>query len=643
MGGGHLVGGDLDVVRGAGGTAENGSGADGHHRRGPDRQPLQAATPPVAARFADGWREPRRGVRVAAPPGPRSPRVGIEQVDLPPSAGAVGDAKTTWPAWRGRPARGTAAVGDERSRWRRRHQAWPSAPRERPGPTARSGPTTSDRRHQHNGGHHQRQGSRAAVQQQASHRSPQTMERRSLKPYTGPAALSRSAAGHSSRRGPHRRRERAGRVELRSDAPPNRPGTGPTASAPVDDREGSAWATATDTGTADGQRSRRQPTALLGAAAVGATGLVARRTGPAVVGPAHRRLSDRQAFLTSAAIRQPGSLPNPAVAPGTESLPEIEHIVVVMMENHSFDNMLGTLGPGRRVSRWERRASPPPSCPDGKGNLVHAFHMPSDCMTDGVGNDWNTGHRSYDNGTNQGFVIASTGETMGYFTPSDMPFTSGLAQTFPIADRWFCSAMAQTDPNRRYLFSGTSLGLINDTFPVGPAPQRNDLRQLQQVRHHLEGLLLRQPIAPGVHRALAASRPSATGFVHMTEFFQDAAAGTLPQFSLLEPNYSISSEENPQDVQFGDQYLADVVNAVMHGPEVVEDPDDLDLRRVGGLVRPRATSGRHPPRRHAPRPAAREPSRWVRPVRVPGTGRGHLALCPARTSSPTPSTTTPRS
>ena len=40
-----------------------------------------------------------------------------------------------------------------------------------------------------------------------------------------------------------------------------------------------------------------------------------------------------------------------------------------------------------------------------------------------------------------------------------------MASTFPIADRYFCSAMAQTDPNRRYLIAGTSLGLIDDTFP----------------------------------------------------------------------------------------------------------------------------------------------------------------------------------
>jgi phospholipase C len=303
--------------------------------------------------------------------------------------------------------------------------------------------------------------------------------------------------------------------------------------------------------------------ALLGAAA-GTTGLVL--GGRALVDPdrpTSQRLS--RARLASAAIRQPGSLPNPAARPGTEHLPEIKNIVVVMMENHSFDNMLGTLGRGDGFPLGPD-GKPSASCPDGKGDLVHAYHMPSECQTNGVGNDWNTGHRSYDNGTNQGFVIASTGETMGYFTASDMPFTSGLATTFPIADRWFCSALAQTDPNRRYLFSGTSLGLINDSFPTELPPNGTIFDSFNTYGISWKDYYSDNP-TPLVYIGLAG-KPSITDkFVKIEEFFHDAEAGTLPQFSLLDPNYTVTSEENPQDVQYGDQFLAEVVNAVMRGPQ----------------------------------------------------------------------------
>jgi phospholipase C len=304
---------------------------------------------------------------------------------------------------------------------------------------------------------------------------------------------------------------------------------------------------------------------LLGATAAGASGLV---LGHAGLGSRARRATsggERQAWLTSAAIRQPGSLPNPSVRPGTEALPEIEHIVVVMMENHSFDNVLGMLGRGDGFPRGHD-GLPTAACPDGKGGLVHAYHMPSECMTDGVGNDWNTGHRSYDNGTNQGFVTASTGESMGYFTGSDMPFTWGLAKTFPIADRWFCSAMAQTDPNRRYLFSGTSLGLINDSFPTELPPNGTIFDSFNKYGISWKDYYSDSP-SPLVYISLGAKPAITDKFVKMEEFFTDAAAGTLPQFSMLEPNYTVSSEENPQDIQFGDQYLSDVVNAVLHGPK----------------------------------------------------------------------------
>jgi phospholipase C len=301
-------------------------------------------------------------------------------------------------------------------------------------------------------------------------------------------------------------------------------------------------------------------------------GMAAGTAGLALAGPLAASSSDgatarreRRAWLSSAAIGQPGSLPNPAVPPGTESIPEIKNIVMVMMENHSFDNMLGMLGRGDGFPLGHD-GLPTAALPDGKGGLVHAFHMPSECQTDGVSQDWNAGHRSYDGGTNQGFVEATTGEPMGYFLGSDMPFTWDLARTFPIADRWFCSAMCQTNPNRRYLFAGTSLGLVNDSLPSGLPPNGTIFDSLYKYGISFKDYYSDAP-TPLVWISLAAKSYITDKFVKIDEFFEDAAAGTLPQFSMLDPNYSIQSEENPQNVQFGDQFLSDVVKAVMTGPQ----------------------------------------------------------------------------
>ena len=298
--------------------------------------------------------------------------------------------------------------------------------------------------------------------------------------------------------------------------------------------------------------SRRR---LLGAAAVGATALAfAGREGTA---PA--------AASTSGRIRLPGSLPNPAAPPGTDQVPEIEHIVVVMMENHSFDSMVGMMGRGDGLSVG-RDGKPNVALPDGHGGVVRSFHMPSDCQTQGVSQSWDAGHRAYANGTNRGFVQASSGEAMGYFLGSDMPFTWGLAKTFPLADRWFCSVLAQTSPNRRYLISGTSLGLIDDSFPSELPPNGTIFDSLNRYGISWKDYYSDLP-SIGNYLSLLGKPGYSQGLAKMADFFRDAAAGTLPQFSLIDPNYSSQSEENPQDVQYGDQYLAAVVNAVLQGPQ----------------------------------------------------------------------------
>ena len=96
-------------------------------------------------------------------------------------------------------------------------------------------------------------------------------------------------------------------------------------------------------------------------------------------------------------LREAGSRPYPDLPPGTDQVPEIEHIVVVMMENHSFDNILGLIGRGDGFTVGPD-GEPTAKNPDGLGNYVHAFHMPTECQTNGVGNDWKVSHEAYDGG-----------------------------------------------------------------------------------------------------------------------------------------------------------------------------------------------------------------------------------------------------
>ena len=263
-------------------------------------------------------------------------------------------------------------------------------------------------------------------------------------------------------------------------------------------------------------------------------------------------------------LRQAGSLPRPNLAAGTDLVPQIEHVVVVMMENHSFDNVLGLIGRGDGFT-VSSDGKPTATNPDGHGNLVHAFRMPTECATNGIGNDWRVSHEAFDGGTCRGFVTSTTPEAMGYFTKEDLPFTCGMAEVFPIADRYFSSAMIQTDGQRRYLIAGTSMGLIDDTFPATLPPNGVIFEQFDKHGITWKDYYSSLPTL-GVFLPLLQDPAMAQGLAHIDQFYLDAAAGTLPSFCLVEPDFVHQSEENPQDIQFGDEFLNKVVQAVMTGP-----------------------------------------------------------------------------
>src|SRR5437879_398111 len=85
------------------------------------------------------------------------------------------------------------------------------------------------------------------------------------------------------------------------------------------------------------------------------------------------------AWAAGAPPAPPGTRPYPNLPEGVDTLSKIEHIVVVMMENHSFDNYLGVLGRGDGFT-LDAAGKPTAVNPDGHGNLVHAFHMPTACQ-----------------------------------------------------------------------------------------------------------------------------------------------------------------------------------------------------------------------------------------------------------------------
>ena len=307
------------------------------------------------------------------------------------------------------------------------------------------------------------------------------------------------------------------------------------------------------------------------------------------------------------------ALPDPAQPPGTDCLPEIKHIVVLMMENHSFDNYFGTLGHGEGLV-CEPDGSPGPANQRLDGGVVRPFHLPSTVQLRGVPTQsWHASHLQFADGRNDGFVqsIEQTvpgGDSrvpMGYWTAEDLRFYSDLARTYALADRWHCSLLGPTFPNRRFLMAATADGLIDDVlasvidYPrTGTVFDLLDRHGISWVNYH--HVRPSRPVAKRVLgsaglRAGRAVRLGAAGLFgrglktglqdlqftadlyplgmwrclrhlrHVEQFFRDARDGTLPAFSIVDPDFNACSEENPQDVQIGEGFAAAVIQAVTAG------------------------------------------------------------------------------
>jgi phospholipase C len=269
----------------------------------------------------------------------------------------------------------------------------------------------------------------------------------------------------------------------------------------------------------------------------------------------------------------PGALPFPNLPEGTATMPQIEHIVVLMMENHSFDNMVGML-PHQFASRRKVDGLPvdargrPTSVNRARGKAYRAKLAPTPCQEKRhPGQNWNASHIAWANGRNSGFVRASGPVAMWFWDKETLPTMYSLAATFPIGQRYFGSVLAQTYPNRRFLFTGTASGTIATntvTFSV-PAQNGTIWDRLDRFGIDWKDYYVDLP-SPLIVPGTADTPDRLAKFVSTTEFLSDAAAGRLPSFSFVEPQYSYESQENPQDVQVGERFIARIARAVMSSP-----------------------------------------------------------------------------
>ena len=269
--------------------------------------------------------------------------------------------------------------------------------------------------------------------------------------------------------------------------------------------------------------------------------------------------------------------------------------VFMMMENRTYDHLLGARsleglpGDGLRASFAN---------PDRNGQPVAVFPARDDrgsatasvCDIDPP-HGWTASHRAFNAGAMDGFLrehqeshggSLTALEPMKYLTRSHVPITWALADAYTSCDRWFCSVMGPTLPNRAYWHSGTSFGLddnmaVLNAFASVPVPTvYNRLAERGVDWAYYFGnfavvSLLGQPgpfqLDLGPNDGTGHMRRFGDAHVGAGQFFKDAAAGTLPPVVYIDPAFGTNDDHPPAHPILGQELIASVYTALAKSPQ----------------------------------------------------------------------------
>ncbi|MGZ3722170.1 MAG: phospholipase C [Bdellovibrionales bacterium] len=251
-----------------------------------------------------------------------------------------------------------------------------------------------------------------------------------------------------------------------------------------------------------------------------------------------------------------GALPDSSRAAGVaDAKNPIEHVIVIMQENHSFDQYFGQLTQSRYYGAEVEGLKPGLGNPDSAGNLVAPYHETSLCPKDPI-HGWDGEHKSFNGGAGDGFVRLNGPTVVGYYDQNDINYYYDLADKFAIGDHYFCSALTQTIPNRLYSLTGTSFGIVRNDLPAKPDQysQKIIFETLNENgvswKYYCDSAgypSLFQPFA-------AKNKPR---FASMAAFQRDLKNGTLPAVVFIDANAFEGEDEHPAgNIQAGQAWVA---------------------------------------------------------------------------------------
>lgn len=308
----------------------------------------------------------------------------------------------------------------------------------------------------------------------------------------------------------------------------------------------------------------------------------------------------------------------------TGTILDVKHVVILTQENRSFDNYFGTfkgvrgfgdrftipLTHGRKV--WEQF--------DKSKNKVLPYHLDSRVgnaqRVSGTPHSWKDGQAAWDCGRMGNWVEHKQPQSMGYFKKFELDFQFALADAFTLCDAYHCAMHAGTNPNRKFIWTGTNgptgagvASVVNEFDGLGSSavgydwktyPERlqeagvswkvyqnmpdnftdNPLAGFKQYRRANE--LSGKPVShstpknPAYDESIDAKQPLYKGIANtmpndgglLGQFKQDIVDGKLPQVSWVVAPAEYSEHPGPSSPVQGAWYIQEILNTLTENPEL---------------------------------------------------------------------------
>jgi phospholipase C len=249
--------------------------------------------------------------------------------------------------------------------------------------------------------------------------------------------------------------------------------------------------------------------------------------------------------------------------PARSSTTPINHVIVSMQENRSFDHYYG-------YAPFAGSYGVPGGykVPDGKGALVAPSHLTSPSTPD-ISHVWAAMHAEYHDGKMDGFFTSDGPTAVGYYLAADLPFYYSLFETSTLCVNYFCSALGPTWPNRFYFAAGTSGGITTNGvwgYGVFDYPIILDLLEAAGVTWKIYNIGL-DDVPSGQSdnvfvfwKRWAHDPRTVAG---KSDYLDDLKSGRLPQVSFVVPSFTRGWDEHPPaDITVGMGIQQELITAL---------------------------------------------------------------------------------